>query len=59
MMNASAPHGRDHTGPARKPYRAPAVERVELALEETLSAGCKLADTACTDPFPGESEAGS
>jgi hypothetical protein len=44
---------------ARLPYAKPEIKRVDLALEETLSAGCKLNGTECTDPFPGVSEAGS
>ena len=43
----------------RKPYQTPEIKRVELSLEETLTAGCKLAGTECTNPFPGTSEAGS
>ncbi len=49
-------------GTSRAPYMAPSVERVDLLLEETLSAGCKLDGTACTqDPFDSENafEAGS
>lgn len=44
---------------ARAPYVKPEIRRVDLALEETMSGGCKLAGTECTDPFPGISEAGS
>jgi hypothetical protein len=43
----------------RLPYCKPEVQRVDLALEETLTAGCKLDNTACTDPFPGLADAGS
>ncbi len=35
----------------RKSYQQPSVQRVDLALEETMSAGCKLADdTVCVGP---------
>lgn len=40
-------------------YEKPEIKRIDLAMEETLSAGCKLVGTECTDPFPGISEAGS
>jgi hypothetical protein len=43
----------------RKPYAKPEIKRVELALEETMSSGCKLNGSECTEPFPGISEAGS
>ncbi len=44
----------------RQKYKKPRIERVDLALVETLSSGCKLADTACDDPFdPGAGEPGS
>ncbi len=43
----------------RRPYVKPEIRRVDLALEETLSSGCKLAGSECTDPFPGISDAGS
>lgn len=42
----------------RRPYEKPVLERVDLALAETLSAGCKLADE-CDDEFDPISEAGS
>lgn len=45
----------------RLAYTKPKVERVALALTETLSSGCKL-EGVCDDPFqPGGaiSEAGS
>lgn len=48
-------------GVERLAYAKPKVERVDLALAETLSSGCKLAG-ACDDEFlPGgpTSEAGS
>ena len=43
----------------RRPYVKPDIQRVDLALEETLSAGCKLNGTECTEPFPGIGQAGS
>jgi len=43
----------------RVPYSKPTIQRVDLALEETMSAGCKLNGSECTDPFPGISDAGS
>jgi hypothetical protein len=58
MKQATINKAEDGHSP-RKPYSAPEIKRVELALEETLTAGCKLIDTACTDPHPGVSEAGS
>lgn len=42
----------------RDPYEKPRIQRVDLALAETLSAGCKLKDV-CDDPFTGTSVAGS
>ncbi len=45
--------------PVRQPYTRPEIRRVDLAIEETLTAGCKLAGTECTDPFPGISVVGS
>ncbi len=44
---------------ADSPYEKPVIIRMDLALEETLSAGCKLGGTECDTPFPGISEAGS
>lgn len=44
---------------AKIPYAKPEIKRVDLALEETMSEGCKLAGTECTDPVPGISQAGS
>lgn len=44
---------------ARAPYVKPEIRRVDLALEETMSGGCKLAGTECTEPFPGISLGGS
>jgi hypothetical protein len=61
MMEQQSKHPlkEDHDT-TRLPYVAPSVERVDLMLEETLSAGCKLVDV-CTDDFDPESalEAGS
>ena len=35
----------------RRPYEKPAVKRVDLALAETLSQGCKLeSDSGCVGP---------
>ena len=35
----------------RRPYQKPEIKRVDLALAETLSQGCKLdADNACVGP---------
>jgi hypothetical protein len=37
--------------PVKRPYEKPMVQRVELALDETLGAGCKLgSDSACVGP---------
>jgi hypothetical protein len=49
---------RGHVPEVRKPYVAPALKRVDLALAETLAAGCKLSGT-CDDPFDPVSAAGS
>jgi len=39
------------TAELRCPYEKPALHRVELAIDETLSAGCKLGtDSACVGP---------
>jgi hypothetical protein len=40
-------------------YQKPIVERIDLALEETLSAGCKVGGTVCDDPFDPLFAAGS
>lgn len=37
--------------PARKPYCRPEIKKVDLALEETLSSGCKL-ENECTNLAP-------
>lgn len=35
----------------RLPYEKPTLQRVELAIDETLSSGCKLGtDSACIGP---------
>lgn len=35
----------------RRPYQKPKIKRVDLALAETLSQGCKLdVDSACVGP---------
>ncbi len=37
--------------PVRLPYEKPEFKRVDLAMAETLSQGCKLeSDNACTGP---------
>lgn len=36
----------------KRPYERPRLARVDLALDETLSAGCKLAGTCDLPPFP-------
>lgn len=39
------------TPPLRRPYQTPELKRVDLALAETLSGGCKLeSDIACVGP---------
>ncbi len=43
----------EHPDQACLPYVKPEIRRVDLALEETLSAGCKLAEV-CDDPFNPE-----
>jgi hypothetical protein len=60
MMRTLEQHGPEFAvEEGRRPYIKPEVQRVDLALEETLSAGCKLNGTECTDPFPGIGQAGS
>jgi hypothetical protein len=44
----------DAPAPARRPYVKPAIQRVDLALEETLSAGCKMVDGCGSDLFDPE-----
>ncbi len=44
----------------RKPYEKPRIMRVDLALAETLSEGCKLeSDPGCVGPPLTLSEGGS
>ena len=44
----------------RRPYAKPEIQRVDLALEETLSKGCKLeTDNACVGPPVTAYEGGS
>lgn len=44
----------------RRPYEKPEIKRVDLALAETLSQGCKLeADNACVGPPITALEGGS
>jgi len=46
--------------PARQPYVKPDLKRVDLALAETLSTGCKLeSDNACVGPPITAYEGGS
>lgn len=46
---------------ARPPYEKPVVRKVNLAVEETLSSGCKLDGAPCVPPppLPALEEAGS
>lgn len=46
---------------AKQDYVKPKIERVDLALEETLSAGCKLwgPGSPCGDEFNPAFESGS
>lgn len=44
----------------RRPYAKPELKRVDLAMAETLSQGCKLeADSACVGPPITVNEGGS
>ena len=44
----------------RRPYEKPKIQRVDLALAETLSAGCKTVDRLCDSPQnPASTEIGS
>ena len=46
--------------PARRPYEKPEIQRVDLALAETLSQGCKLeSDSGCVGPPVTAWEGGS
>ena len=45
---------------ARRPYEKPDIKRVDLALAETLSQGCKLeSDSGCVGPPVTAWEGGS
>ena len=45
---------------ARRPYEKPDIKRVDLALAETLSEGCKLeSDSGCVGPPVTGYEGGS
>ena len=45
---------------ARQPYEKPEIKRVDLALAETLSQGCKLeTDSGCVGPPVTAFEGGS
>lgn len=52
MKNVSKDHYPiSEEAPTRRPYVPPELKRVDLALEETLSSGCKLAtDNVCVGP---------
>jgi hypothetical protein len=52
MKNGSQiQQSKSEKAPARLPYVPPELKRVDLALEETLSSGCKLAtDNVCVGP---------
>ena len=44
----------------RLPYEKPHIQRVELAIDETLSSGCKLGDNSgCVGPPVTAFEGGS
>ena len=46
--------------PVRRPYAKPELKRVDLAMAETLSQGCKLeSDNACVGPPITAYEGGS
>lgn len=43
-----------------RPYSKPSIQRVELAIDETLSTGCKLgSDSGCVGPPVTAFEGGS
>lgn len=45
---------------ARLPYASPVIQRVELAIDETLATGCKLGDdSGCVGPPVTAFEGGS
>ncbi len=52
MMNQnSEQQSNQEEASGRRPYVRPELKRVDLALAETLSSGCKLAsDSACVGP---------
>ncbi len=53
-------HSPETPSPARRPYEAPELKRVDLALAETLSQGCKLeSDSGCVGPPVTAYEGGS
>ncbi len=53
-------HESDAGRPGRRPYAKPELGRVELAIEETLSSGCKLgSDAGCVGPPITAFEGGS
>ena len=53
-----SPTGEELT--ARQPYEKPDIQRVDLALAETLSQGCKLeSDSGCVGPPVTAWEGGS
>ena len=58
MTQQHVPENQMRAGDLKK-YQKPEMKRIELALEETLTAGCKGDGTECTDPFPGTVQAGS
>ena len=45
--------------PVRRPYEKPAIQRVDLALAETLGGGCKLDGECNMPPIMIRDEAGS
>lgn len=51
---------RDSAPVRRQPYQSPVLQRVELAIDETMSTGCKLgSDSGCVGPPVTAFEAGS
>jgi len=59
MSNQQDVMKEDNLARARRPYMRPEIKRVDLALEETLSAGCKLVDGCGEDFDPEGGQAGS
>lgn len=61
MMNASSnKRSGSEEEPSRRPYVRPELKRVELALAETLSSGCKLeSDSVCVGPPMAAFDGGS